>query len=601
MPPPIIQDFMFGDNVLPEQRLAEHRRRLSGVRHFAEVAPARPRAGQPITLQATTAGPLPYDRVRVFYTLDGAAPAPGQAAAIDLAETVAAWDQVDWQVVRRWQAILPGQPDDTLLRYRLAAGVAGSERWVFADNQAESAEAATNFALWVSDLPAPAWAESAQLYHVFLDRFYPGDGRAWQQPAGLDGYYGGTIQGVIDKLDYIQGLGYNALWLSPFFASPSHHGYDATDLYQVEPRLGAQADLDRLIAAAHAHGLRLILDFVANHWSHLHPTLLAAQADEGSIYHDWYEWKRWPDEYEGFFGVKTMPKLNLRLGSPARQYLLDCARHWLRQGFDGYRLDFAYGPPLDFWVDFRRACKTARPDAWLFGEVINDAPLQRTFTVAFDGMIDFLLAEALRQTFGYGRWPLDRFVAYLDGHEAYFGDACDRLTILDNHDMNRFLFLAGDERAKLKLGALVLYTLAGHPINYYGTEAGVTQQRPTHYDGKGLFEEARQPMHWDAGLAADLPAYFRTLVHLRQAYPALRRGRRRTLHLDAGAGTWAYQRHLPGQSLIIALNAGLAARELVLPAAEGVRGGDLLGGPGASAAPGGLRLTLPPQTGAILV
>ena len=137
--------------------------------------------------------------------------------------------------------------------------------------------------------------------------------------------------------------------------------------------------------------------------------------------------------------------------------------YWLENGFDGYRLDFAYGPPLDFWVDFRRVCKQTRPDCWLFGEVIHSAQAQRAFAPVFDGMIDFLLAEAVRQTFGYGRWGLAAFESFLTAHEAYFSGLFDRLTILDNHDMNRFLFLAGNDRRRLKLGALLIYTLAGRP------------------------------------------------------------------------------------------------------------------------------------------
>ena len=183
---------------------------------------------------------------------------------------------------------------------------------------------------------------------------------------------------MIQKLDYIQSFGFNTLWLSPLFASPSHHGYDATDLYQVEPRLGTNADLKELIAAAHARGMRLLLDFVANHWSHQHPSFQAALADEHSPYHDWYTWKHWPDDYATYFDVRGLPQLNLRPG-PARTYLLDCAAYWLHEGVDGFRLDYANGPAHDFWTDFRRACRTARPDCWLFGEVVHTAPVQASF------------------------------------------------------------------------------------------------------------------------------------------------------------------------------------------------------------------------------
>ena len=95
----------------------------------------------------------------------------------------------------------------------------------------------------MSDLPAPTWAQDAVLYHVFIDRFNPGSGREWLQPDRSGWFFWRHLAGCDEKLDYIQDLGYNTIWLSPFFASPSHHGYDATDMYTVEPRLGSNEDL----------------------------------------------------------------------------------------------------------------------------------------------------------------------------------------------------------------------------------------------------------------------------------------------------------------------------------------------------------------------
>lgn len=595
-----IRDFMFGDNILPEKRLEAHRLSLAGVQHRAQAVPARPHSGEAIQLHVTTSGELPFERVRVFYTLDGRAPSLENALTRDLQPGEVAWDNVDWLYIRHWQGALPGQPDDTLVRYCIGAQITGSQCWVFADNQAEGLDSAMDFAIWVSDLPAPAWAKQALVYHVFVDRFYPGEGKAWKTPDWLDGFYGGTLGGVLDKLDYIQGLGYNTIWLSPIFPSPSHHGYDATDMYHVEPRLGSDEDLERLIAAAHQRGMRLILDFVANHWSNLHPSMLAAQKERDSEYYHWYHWKEWPEEYEGFFGVKSMPKLNLALGAPARRYLLDCARYWLEKGIDGYRLDYAYGPPLDFWVDFRRVCKQTKPDAWLFGEVIMSAPAQKAFAGSFDGMIDFLLAEALRQTFGYEHWTLAQFDAYLDGHEGYFEGLFDRLTILDNHDMNRFLFLAGDDTRRLKLGALVLYSLSGNPINYYGTESGVTQELPTHHDNRGFFEEARQPMRWEADADQDLADYFRRLLALRRAHPALSAGSRRTLHLDEEKQTYAYLRETSGERLLVAINQSDTAQPLKIAVRDLAGAGDLLNGFPVSSSSTAVEIVLPPKSGALI-
>ena len=560
-----VRDFMFGDNILPEVRLQSHRSSLAGVQHRMDASPLRPRSGQVICLRTTTCGEQPYRNLQALYTLDGSPPQPGSCHVMPLHPAEVTWDEVDWKYVQHWEGWLPAQADDTLIRYRIAAQQSGVKGWVYADNQATDAAQATNFALWVSDIPAPAWVERAMVYHVFIDRFYPGEGKTWLQPDWLDGFCGGTIQGVLEKLNYIQGLGYNTLWLSPFFSSPSHHGYDATDMYQVEARLGTNEDLYWLIETVHQRGMRLILDFVANHWSNQHPSLVAAQQDQQSPYYDWYFWKNWPDKYEGFFGVQSMPKLNLSLGSPARQYMLDCAQFWLEKGFDGFRLDFAYGPPIDFWVDFRRTCKRIRPDCWLFGEVIHSAPVQRSYSVAFDGVIDFLLAEALRQTFGYSHWQLDQFDAYLNLHEAYFEGLLDRLTILDNHDMNRFLFLSGNDKRRLKLGALLIYTLAGNPINYYGTEVGVTQERPTHYNERGFFEEARQPMLWDGEADPDLLETFQRLTALRHSHPALRSAARRTVHLDPQRMTYAYQRELDGITWLVAFNLSKETQRIRLP------------------------------------
>jgi glycosidase len=592
-------------------QLAQHRAALDGIQHRFAAEPARPRPGELILLHATTSGPLSFDAVRAFYTLDGASVHPGTASSgaelpfVEFHKTRVTWDNVDWRYIQHWEGMLPAQADDTLVRYQVAARLAGFDeggkgRWIYADNQATDTAQATDFALWVSDLPEPAWVKDALIYHIFVDRFYPGADKAWRRPKNLAGFYGGTIRGIAEKLDYIEELGFNTLWLSPFFASPSHHGYDATDMYTVEPRLGTNADLYQLIDAAHARGFRLILDFVANHWSNLHPTFLSAQEDRNSPYYDWYLWNQWPEEYECFFDAKMMPKLNLAIGSPARQYLLDCARFWLEKGFDGYRLDYAYGPPLDFWVDFRRTCKRTKPEAWLFGEVIHSAPAQKLFAGLFDGMIDFLLAEALRQAFGYEHWNLAQFDAYLAGHEAYFQGLFDRLTILDNHDMNRFLYLADDDPRRLKLGALVLYTLAGNPINYYGTEAGVTQERPTHYDNRGFFEEARQPMKWDAAANADLLDYFRRLVSLRKAYPALRLGTRRTIYLDTEAGIYAYVRELAGEKLLVVMNQREQQQSLSLlqPGLAGAY--DLLNGQLVESDRKGLRITLAPKSGALI-
>jgi cyclomaltodextrinase / maltogenic alpha-amylase / neopullulanase len=596
------EDRIFGNLLDDDQRLLRHQADLSGVKHLNRLSPLRPEPGRAFNVMVTTGGPQAFDRVCGWYRVDGTGgSAATDAQPFELLPAGTGWDTLAWDYVQQWTGSLPPQQAGAMLRYRLAAHQAGQgpEAWVFADNQATSAGAATEFAVWVEGQGTPDWARAAVVYHIFIDRFNPGQGRDWLRPDSLSGFFGGTLRGVIEQLDYVRDLGFNTLWLSPLFASPSHHGYDATDYYQVEPRLGTNADLQELIDGAHAREMRVLLDFVPNHWSHLHATFQSARTDPNSPYRDWYTWTRWPDEYETYFGVRELPQINLRPG-PARDYLLECARHWLGQGVDGFRLDYAYGPAHDFWADFQRACRTTRPDCWLFGEIIHTAPMQLSYAGRLDGTLDFLLARGLRETFGRGAWSLERFEAALSGHEAYFPRFFSRPAFLDNHDMNRILYIADGQHARVKLGALALFTLAGPPIVYYGTEAGVTQERPIHQNDFGIFEEARLPMKWHLDEPErELQEYIRRLAHLRARHPVLHHGSRRLVHLDETA--YAYVREAGAQRVLAAFNLADQPRRLRLaatglaPTAE-----DQLSGCAVRASDGLVELHLPAETGAFV-
>lgn len=588
-----MHNVIYGPQIHPEERVKTHLQTLIGLKHHAHRTPLAPKPGEPITLTVTTSGPVPFDEIVCSYTVD--LPAPTEAAdpvIVPLQATDIAWDQPAWEYVRAWEGQIPGQPEGSIVRYRLAGRITGSARWVYADNQAETAEDATRFALFITDAQAPAWTRDAILYHIYLDRFNPGEAREWYTVRNVTDFYGGTLRGVIEKLDYIESLGVNTLWLSPLFASPTAHGYDATDLFNVEPRLGTKADLQELIEAAHARGLRILLDFVPNHWSNQHPTFLDAQSDPASPYRDWYIWRDWPEEYASFFDVKTMPKINLYEGSPARAHLLDAAKYWLEQGVDGYRLDHADGPAFDFWADFRRTCQQTNPNCWLFGEVVKPPPAQRAYFGNLHGQLDFALARALRETFALQTWDLAHFDAFLTAHEHYFPPEFSRPSFLDNHDMNRFLALAGNDPNRLKLAALVLYTLSAPPILYYGTETGLSQEK---FIGEGLgFDEARLPMNWERQ-HLDLVAYFQKLIHLRRSLPTL--AAHRTLLLDTAAGVYAYT---PAPNAVIALNISLEPRVIHIPMILATPR-DRLNNHPVTVHPDHLEIHLPPQSGAFVM
>lgn len=606
-------DNIFGVLIDPDWRRGAHLEERNGVKHLNRRFPLDPEPGQPIILILTTGGPIPYDSARCSYTTDGSDPAleAGNVKVLSISphhelqggpvsKTVepgaVEWDLLAWDYVRTWKLPLPPQPARTLIRYRLEAHRADNGEWVAADVGLNCGGSA--FALWVDHDPVPEWAREAIVYQVFPDRFFPGDSRHWKNAKSLLDFHGGTLRGVIDKLDYIQSLGFNAIWLTPFFKTSSHHGYNASDYYTVEPRLGTHTDLKELIEKAHARGIRLILDFVANHWSRKHFTFQDAKKNPTSPYRDWYCWNHWPDDYETYASVQELPKINLN-HPPARAYLLEVARHWLREGFDGYRLDFACGPSHDFWVDFRRTCREIKPDCWIFGEVIQTVPTLLSYTGIMDGTLDFHLARALRETFAFERMSLTEFETFLTGHEAYFPFGHLRPSFLDNHDEARFLHIAGDDKAKLRLAALVLYTLSGPPIVYAGTETGLSQERPMHQNGNNIFEECRLPMNWDTA-DTSLQDYFRQLGVLRHSHPVLWSGSRRLIHLDAVNNTYAYIRENDGDSVLVAINLSKSPHTISVQGTALRSATDWLNGIKVDVQGDTLVIQLPPESGAFI-
>ncbi len=523
-----MNDFIFGTLATEELRLEHVRTHRAGVTHSYARSPLDPLPGQDITLELTIGPTYPLDKAWVYWTADGSDPmgemgtaTNGHTAFMEAVGTE--WDTVLWGYIRRYRAVIPGQPAGSVLRYYIGAGSQNGEE-TLADNGAI-------YACYISEDPTPTWSQEAVIYQIFVDRFFPGKGNSWLSPPNPAGFYGGTIRGITEKLDYIDSLGVNVLWLTPIFPSPSHHGYDATDLFDIEPRLGTKTDLRELLDEAHGHNLRIILDFVPNHVSYLHTTFQEAKSSRNSPYRNWYIFTHWPDKYQTFFGVPELPQVNLRNPS-AKQHILDAAAYWLDFGVDGYRVDYAIGLAPDFWADFRRVTRQAYPDCWTFGEVVEPPDSQLNFEGGLDGCLDFNLMEAFRQAFAFGRWGANQFASFLTRHEAYFPETFSRPSFLDNHDMNRFLWAAGGDLQRLRLAALCQFTLSGSPVIYYGTEVGLSQARDVRQGEFGLPEESRLPMLWGKMQDHELLDYYQRLITFRRNSPELRRGSIRLIRAD---------------------------------------------------------------------
>ena len=516
-----MKDFIFGTLATEELRLKHVRTLRAGVSHSHARFPRDPLPGQEITLELSVGPDHPCEQAWVYWTNDGSEPAGKSGVttnghALSMQTSGVEWDTVLWGYIRRYRAIIPGQTPGTVIRYFLT-GITTSGTEIHADN-------GTLYACFIADDPTPDWTQNAIVYQIFVDRFYPGTARRWLSPQTPAGFYGGTLRGILDKLDYLSDLGVNVLWLTPIFPSPSHHGYDATDLFDIEPRLGTKRDLRNLLDESHQRNIRILLDLVPNHVSNLHPTFQSAISDKESPYHNWYTFTNWPEKYRSFFDVPDLPQLNLRESS-ARQHMLDAVAFWLDFGVDGYRVDYAIGPAPDFWADFRKVTRQAKSDCWTFGEVVEPPDSQLNFAGGLDGCLDFNLMEAFRNTFAYSEWNAEAFASFLTRHEAFFPEGFSRPSFLDNHDMNRFLWAAQGDLRRLRLAALCQFTLPGPPVIYYGTEVGLSQARDVRQDGRGLPEESRLPMLWGGDQDTDLLEYYRRLIHLRKDISTLKTGR----------------------------------------------------------------------------
>ncbi len=551
-------------------------------RHDNTLLPAAPRPGQTVTVLSASGSGVALRHAAVFYTTDRGQPSAGShRVPMEIAA-------VDWEAragyVTRWQAVLPPQPAGTVVRYRVGgwsktppAGAEEPEIWAN-DGQGfwfkyPSTAGITTFAYSVEpDAPAvPDWIRDGVIYHIFLDRFHPGteDG-VFHHDDDPRGRHGGTLEGVRKALPYLEELGVTCLWLSPLCASETYHRYDTTDLYAVDPTLGTEQDLHRLVDQAHARGMRLLLDMVPSHCSWHHSAFLEARRDPNAATRSWFSFSHWPDTYRSFLGaVPSLPSFNTD-DPGARAHIIGSAVHWLREfGVDGFRLDHAIGPSMDFWVALRTAVRDLRPDAFLVGEVTDTPDCLRRYRGRLDGILDFMLARAFYLAFVTGDWDLAALDDFLGAHESFMAEAPGRVSFLDNHDMTRFLFLAGNDARRLKMAALCQFTLDAAPAIYYGTEIGMTQRLDI---ARGGDAEARRDMPWqEQAWNHDLLAFYRRLTRLRTGRRALRRGTRTTVLRDGRAGLYAYLRCEQDprvDGLVSLFNLSASEQKATLPAAQ---------------------------------
>ena len=371
-------------------------------------------------------------------------------------------------------------------------------------------------------IPTNIWWNDAVFYEIFVRSFSDSDG---------DGI--GDLNGIINKLDYLNDgnpatdtdLGVTAIWLMPIFPSPSYHGYDVTDYRAINPDYGTLEDFRNLVTQAHARGIKIVIDFVANHTSDLHPWFAASSQNQNK--RDWYVWESSHPNFNGPWGQNVwhlrnssyyygifwhgMPDLNFK-NEEVTTEIKDVVRYWYEDiGVDGFRIDAVKHwieegnqqdnspATLAWWRDFYQYQKSINPSLMTVGEawtstqnIIPYSDNRLDYCFEFDlatSIINSINSESIDELRSKINQVTSNYKPFQYG------------TFLTNHDQNRVYNQLNKSTAKAKLAASILLSLPGIPYLYYGEEIGMEGIKPD--------EDIRRPMQWsmsaNAGFSTAAP------------------------------------------------------------------------------------------------
>jgi len=462
---------------------------------------------------------------------------------------------------------------------------------------------------------APDWFGEGITYQIFPDRFhrsrmpavwgYTAPRRVherWDEtpdcpPDGIniknDDFFGGDLQGIIEKLLYLKDLGVTTLYLNPIFSARSNHRYDTADYRSIDPMLGTRKDLEELCSRAAALGMHIMLDGVFNHTGNDSIYFNAygtygdggASRDRNSPYRPWYHFRKWPYDYDCWWDIPSLPAIKGDSAAFA-SFLLDedgVIPFWMAAGVSGWRLDVADELPEPLIAGIRRAVTQSNPEAVIIGEVWEDASNK----VSYGTPRNYFGGDELDGVMNY---PLrDAVLAFLRGGDAFdFRLAMERLcdhypphalhsamNIIGTHDTERILTALGcaqppESRAQrgeyrmtdaeyakasalLQLASAIQFCFPGSPTIYYGDEAGM----------EGFGDPfCRGTFPWGQEDTV-LQNWYRRLCAVRNGSAALRRG---TLHfLHAEKSVLVFERCTAEQRVLCAVNRSAQPQSVSVP------------------------------------
>lgn len=437
------------------------------------------------------------------------------------------------------------------------------------------------------DYEVPKWYKEGILYHIFVDRFNNGNRTKkvsnpkknsfiyanWDDdPMYIKDnegnivrwdFYGGNLKGIIDKLGYLKKLGVSIIYLSPIFEASSNHKYDTGDYKKIDAMFGDEEIFRELLDKASKKGIHIILDGVFSHTGsdsiyfnkYNRYSDLGAYQSEESKYNSWYKFNNYPEDYDCWWGVKSLPNVN-ELDPTYIDYIIknddSVLKKWTTMGVKGWRLDVADELPEQFIKEFKKELKDLSDDNILIGEVWEDASNK----ISYNQRREYLLGEQLDSVMGYpfrtnivsflknDIKSIDLLNRFMQIKENYPSEAFkSNLNLIGSHDVKRIKTELDEDRELVKLAVGIQMTFEGIPYIYYGDEAGICGN--TDPDNRRTYPWKKED--------EDMIEYYRNLTTIRKKYKALIYGE--TSFIDTkNADVFAFIRKTEEEKLLIVVN-----------------------------------------------
>ena len=433
-------------------------------------------------------------------------------------------------------------------------------------------------------LKIPEWPKGVIYYQIFPERFADGNPsnnppgcQEWGTAPNRENYMGGDLAGILEKLEYLDSLGVECLYLTPIFKGDFNHKYATTDYLEIDPSFGSKETFRELVETCHKYGLKIILDGVFNHCGiHFAPFQDVIEKQELSRYCNWFYIKRFPVEvsetdadYECVGDYGYMPKLNTA-NPEVQSYIYNVMAFWLNEyHIDGWRLDVADEIDPSLWARIRYRIKSAYPDCLLLGETWGDG-FSLLDGKSVDSNMNYVFRDSVRDFFARGSIDAKMFNHRICQMRSHYPEEIRQALFqpLDSHDTERFLWNCKGDIRRLKLAVLFQMCFPGAPSIYYGDEIGLNGDNDP---------DCRRCMEWEKEKQnTEVLSFYKKIISIRKSYSCLRTGN--IIPLVCKKMIYGYLCQSENQQIYVLMNGTEEEYEVRLPVLEIARYKNLLTG-----------------------